>query len=779
MRGHCRQEFRHVASPRGGRTRFLLLLATLLLPSQTGLASSDGQPVDFRQQVRPLLADTCFQCHGPDSKTRMAGLRLDLRESVLTPRRAGAPLVPGDPEKSLIYQRVVHPDAARRMPPKQAHKELSADQIELIRRWIEEGGRWEEHWSFAPVVRPQPPAVRKQDWVRNPIDRFILARLESAGLDPAPEADRRTLARRASLDITGLPPQPQQVEALVRDESPAAYAEWIDRLMESEAYGEHRARTWLDAARYADTHGLHYDNYREIWPYRDWVIGAFNRNLPFDRFTVEQIAGDLLPNPTPDQVVATGFHRCNITTSEGGSIDAEVEAMYAKDRVDTTGAVWLGLTVGCATCHDQKFDPITQRDYYSMAAFFRNNAQKAMDGNFFATPPVVVVPAREDGPRWEASKAAAAVSRHKLEEIRAASEDDFQSWLESDRPRVVDWSRFDASERMMLDLSTTAEVRLDGTSVPLQLHQAASVNRQESPSFLVLTDQSFAQVPPFVSLSADRGFTISVSFRLREGGETGVLASQVLSKQEGRGWTLALTEGRPQVTLTADNRNSMAMAAAGDRKAEPGRWHHVAVSYDGLRHRSGLRLYLDGTMLPTTGSGTAAGRLEGSIRVEAPLLVGATEGRDGAKSSFLDGDIRQLLLLDRSVSETETRLLASWDLLEHAWTQRPDQIDNRQRQALRWYYLMRHHPLFADTAAQLQRLQQELGAMERRSGHTLVMTEKPDSEPMAYVLHRGICTIRNETRSAPPHPPFCRPCRLPFRATGWVWPDGWWMIPTP
>ncbi len=413
-------------------------------------------------------------------------------------------------------------------------------------------------------------------------------------MNPAPEADRRTLARRVSLDITGLPPLPRQVEVFVRDESPTAYERLVDQLMESEAYGEHRARYWLDAARYADTHGLHYDNYREIWPYRDWVIRTFNRNLPFDRFTVEQIAGDLLPNPTSDQEIATGFHRCNITTNEGGVIEAEVEAMYTKDCVDTTGAVWLGLTVGCATCHDHKFDPITQRDYYSMAAFFQNTAQKPMDDNFFATPPAVVVPAHDDRPSWEASKAAEAASHRKLELIRAASRDGFQSWLESDRPAGVNLSRFDASDRLWLDLSATPEARLDEKSVRLQLYGTASVSLQESPPFLELPDESFAQIPAFVSFSADRAFTVSVTFRLEEGGDNGVLVSQAVAEQEGRGWTLALAEGRPRVTLTVDRRDSMGLEATGDRKAEPGRWHNLTGTYDGLRQRSGLLLYLDG-----------------------------------------------------------------------------------------------------------------------------------------------------------------------------------------
>ncbi|HWB97096.1 MAG TPA: DUF1549 domain-containing protein [Bryobacteraceae bacterium] len=319
--------------------------------------------VDFQRVVRPILSNACFACHGPDKNTRMAGLRLDLKEEALAVRKNGAAIVPGSPEKSLLYQRITSETPARRMPPEYSHKTLTDAQKETLKRWIAEGAPWQQQWSFVPPVRPAVPPVKDTKWVRNPIDTFILSKLEAQGLKPAPEADRHTLIRRVTLDLTGLPPTPEEVDAFVRDKSRNAYEKVVDRLLASPRYGEHRARYWLDAARYADTHGIHVDNYREMWPYRDWVIGAFNRNLSFDRFTVEQVAGDLLPNRTLDDQIATGFHRCNVTTNEAGIIEAEYDAIYAKDRVDTTGAVWLGMTIGCATCHDHKFDPISQRDF--------------------------------------------------------------------------------------------------------------------------------------------------------------------------------------------------------------------------------------------------------------------------------------------------------------------------------------------------------------------------------------------------------------------------------
>ncbi len=270
-------------------------------------------------------------------------------------------------------------------------------------RWIAAGAEYQPHWSLIAPKRPELPAVKNAAWVRNPIDRFILAKLEEIGLTPTPEADRRTLARRVSLDLTGLPPGPADVEAFVNDSASNAYESFVTKLLDSPRWGEHRARYWLDAARYADTNGFHFDNYREAWAYRDWVIRAFNRNLPFDQFTIEQLAGDLLPHPTLDQQVATGFNRCNMTTNEGGVIPEEYQVLYTRDRTETVSQVWMGTSAGCAVCHDHKFDPLTQREFYELAAFFNNTTQPVMDGNIQDTPPTVFVPGPDDRLRWERS----------------------------------------------------------------------------------------------------------------------------------------------------------------------------------------------------------------------------------------------------------------------------------------------------------------------------------------------------------------------------------------
>ena len=351
--------------------------------------------LNYNLDIRPILSDNCYACHGPDAKTRQADLRLDTKEGAFSEPSGYPVLVPGKPEESELYLRIISEDETYQMPPADFNKTLTPEQIEALTQWIREGAQWEEHWSFTPLVQPMPPAVKNRDWVRNPIDAFILSRLEKEDLQPAAEADKRTLIRRLSFDLTGLPPTLEEIHRFLNDDSPNAYDNLIETFMAKPEYGEHLARFWLDVARYGDTHGLHLDNYREMWPYRDWVIKAFNKNMPFDQFTIEQLAGDLLREPTLDQRVATGFNRSHVTTSEGGSIADEYYVRYAVDRANTTATVWMGLTAGCAQCHDHKYDPITQKEYYQLYAYFNNITENAMDGNRKDSPPVVKLPTPE------------------------------------------------------------------------------------------------------------------------------------------------------------------------------------------------------------------------------------------------------------------------------------------------------------------------------------------------------------------------------------------------
>ncbi len=718
-------------------------VAVLSAPPLAG-STVDQAPVDFQLQVRPILSDACFECHGPDPKARLADLRLDLEEGVFAERSTGLPVTPGDPESSLIYQRITHSDSALRMPPKYAHKELTEDQIQVVRRWIEEGAPWEEHWSFAPLTRPEPPQVQSPEWVRNPIDRFVLARLEGNGLTPAQEADRRTLARRISLDLTGLPPLPEEVEKFVADASPDAYAKWIDGRMRSPAYGEHRGRYWLDAARYGDTHGLHIDNYREMWAYREWVIRAFNRNLPFDQFTVDQLAGDLLPDPTPEQLVATGFHRCNITTNEGGVIKEEVEVMYAKDRVDTTGTVWLGLTVGCATCHDHKFDPITQKDFYSLAAFFRNTTQKPLDGNSFDPPPVMIVPARSDSRRWDQLKREEPAAREQREEVERAAEEEFLRWLDSGGHLDLNLDEFDESQTFSLELGEAPHLRTGSEKRELVLSGPARIDRSDPIPALELPEDSFVEIPDFPGPEADRSFTVSVTFRFRKGGSRMILARQVDPDNDSRGWSLEISGDRPSLMLQVKDGRNMGIRGVEENKLAPDQWHNVIVTYDGLRQRTGMNLYLDGAVVPTQSFGRAIRVLEGSIHNSEPLVLGAGDRPSAGKYAFLNGSIRQFRILDRAVGESEARLLARWDSLAAVQKRESKELSPDDRDAVKAYFLVRRHAAFGQAAQDLKSLQDERREILRGSSLTHVMRENPDGDPMAHILRRGMYDQRGE-----------------------------------
>ncbi len=367
-----------------------LMFVVAVVGCGTWTASLQAQAADhkasdkvaFGRDIRPILADNCFTCHGHDGNRREAGLRLDQRDSAIGEADSGEhAIVPGDPDASELIARITSDDESMRMPPAETEKTLSQEQIDLVRRWIEQGAEWDTHWAFSQPQSSLVPAVQQSDWPRNEIDHFILARLEQEGLAPEPEADRITLLRRVALDLTGLPPSQRDIQMFLRDEDPGAYERAVDRLLASQHYGEQMARFWLDAAHYGDTHGLHLDNYREMWPYRDWVIRAFNRNLPYDQFVIEQLAGDLLPDPTEDQLIATGFNRCHVTTNEGGSISEEVYVRNVVDRVVTTGTVFMGLTLECTRCHDHKFDPLTMNDFYSLFAYFNSLDGDPMDGN--------------------------------------------------------------------------------------------------------------------------------------------------------------------------------------------------------------------------------------------------------------------------------------------------------------------------------------------------------------------------------------------------------------
>lgn len=378
----------------------LVLWAASVLLGRAASPAAAGGGIDFDSDIRPILSDKCFACHGPDENARKAKLRLDLKEEALKPRKDESfVIVPGDPKGSSLIQRVFTSDPDDVMPPPSTRKQLTAAQKDLLQRWVAGGASWQTHWAFTKPVSPPVPKPNNPRWARNEIDHFVAARLDRERLRPTPEATKPGLIRRVSFDVTGLPPTVEEVDAFLADKSPDAYEKVVDRLLASPRYGENMARYWLDAARYADSHGYHIDAQRDLWAYREWVIKAFNRNEPFDQFTVEQLAGDLLPGSTTDQKIGSGYIRANMSTGEGGAIEAEYAAKYAFDRTETASTMWLGLTMTCARCHTHKYDPITQREYYSFLAFFNQLDEPIMDGNRPNPDPFIRLPSVEQTER--------------------------------------------------------------------------------------------------------------------------------------------------------------------------------------------------------------------------------------------------------------------------------------------------------------------------------------------------------------------------------------------
>ncbi|HVW00656.1 MAG TPA: DUF1549 domain-containing protein, partial [Planctomycetaceae bacterium] len=433
-----------------GNSAAVALFAWLTGASAIGAA----EKIDFNRDVRPILAENCFKCHGFDEQARKAQLRLDTAEGATQPAESGeVAVLPGKPGESELLLRITSDDETARMPPKATGKNLTPAQIETLRQWIAQGAPFSKHWSFEPPKKAPRPALKHTDWARNPLDEYVLARMERAGLSPNPEADKPTLARRAALDIIGLPPDPEVLEAFLRDDSPQAYERYIDALLKSPHFGERWARHWLDLGRFADTKGYEKDLSRTLWRWRDWVIAAFNADMPYDQFTREQLAGDLLPNATRDQILATAFHRNTMVNDEGGTDDEEFRVAAVKDRVDTTMQVWMGMTMGCAKCHSHKYDPISMTEYYQFYAFF-NQTEDADRGD--EQPKIETPTADEERRRAELGEAIAAAEQ-KLKTVTPELAEALAKW-EPEAKQQLTWHT----------LAPTTMLASSGSSLTLQ-----------------------------------------------------------------------------------------------------------------------------------------------------------------------------------------------------------------------------------------------------------------------------------------------------------------------
>ena len=709
--------------------RFLRLSVLPLLTA----AAFAADAVEFNRDIRPVLADNCFHCHGPDPGTRKAGLRLDTEAGFFAPRQTKdgkqepAPIIKGKPDQSSLYQRLLSKDEDEIMPPPETHKKLKPEQIAQIKSWIEQGAPWQPHWSLLPPVAVTPPTPKDAGWAKNPVDRFVLARLEKAGLTPAPEADARTLVRRLALDVTGLPPSPELLaKHLPKDGSRLSDAQvraLVDELMATPAYGEHRARYWLDAARYADSHGLHFDNPREMWPYRDWVVKAFNANQPFDQFTVEQIAGDLLPNPTESQLIATGLQRCNVTTNEGGTIVEENLANYAADRVQTMGWVYFGLTTNCAQCHDHKFDPFTQKDFYSLAAFFRNTTQPGLDGNVKdGRGPVIVLPSDADRPRFKALPGEIEAAKKAALDARAAAQKDFDGWVAKLKPADLEQ---DVPAKGLLRRFALNE----GTGTPAQARATGpltwSKDGQTGPAPLLKKGANL-ELGDVGNFDTMKPLTVGGWFRPSNVQGLQALVARMDDPKAAQGWSLFLNNANYGFYLISKWPNDAIKVTTAKPIAKKDTWQHVLLTYDGSGKAEGIKLYVDGAMVPLN---LEINKLATSSQSKTPTRLGQRSA-----SEFFEGNAQEVRFYDRALSAAEAFALARVDGIR---TKVAGKLAGKDRAAVLDYYLGVRRPDVLAAAMRQTTLEAELKAIRDRSPLTHIQEERKDMMPMANILLRG------------------------------------------
>ncbi len=713
-----------------------------------------AQPIDFSRDIRPILSDNCFACHGPDDGQRMADLRLDTKEGAFADRGGYRVIVPGKASESRLYQRISHEQEIARMPPPGFERSLSKEQIELIGRWIDQGANWQSHWAYERPRRTPLPAVQDAAWPRNAIDYFILARLEQEGLAPSPEADKATLLRRVTFDLTGLPPKPAEVEAFLADSSADAYQKVVDRLLDSPHYGERMAMQWLDLARYADTHGYHIDSYRHMWHWRDWVIRAFNDNLPFDKFTTYQLAGDLLPNATKEQKIATGFNRNHMINFEGGAIPEEYQTEYVIDRIETTSTVWMGMTMGCARCHDHKYDPIKQQEFYRFYAYFNSIPERGLDGQTGNAMPVLKLPLPEQEQRLEEIDQQIALKRRALPDWELASRQ--LKWEETSLATVPDAPRDALIAHYEFDghLADTSghyrhpkAVHGDLTYSPGRVAKAANFDGEShidlgnvadfdshDPFSISFWMQPSARPEKSVirKLSADdapRGFEIVV-------GEIIPLTGKM--KREYDIWVRLMHAG-PGNAIEIRTKQPLIQSM---RRSS---WRLVSVTYDGSGRAAGLRLYINGKLREVE---VLHDNLSGSIRTSASLGLG-NKGVGKPYGGLLD-DLR---FYGRVLTPQEIDALAVDHPMRPALAAELRTCE--QEDAIRDYYLTHVAPEpYRQTYADLKALRAEKKELEDRIPTTMVM-EEMDEPRETFVLKRG--DYRNQTTRVEPGVPAVLP----------------------
>jgi hypothetical protein len=698
-----------------------------------------GPAVDFDRQVRPILSDNCFTCHGPDEKHRMAGLHFDTKEGAFG--KTGV-IVPGDSAHSKLYQKVSNPNEALRMPPPYSGRKLTPQQVETLKNWIDSGAKWDTHWAFVPPKRPEVPAVTDQQWARNAIDRFVLARLESTGLKPSAEADKATLLRRVTFDLIGLPPTPAELKAFLADSSPDAYEKVVDRLLASPHYGERMAMQWLDFARYADTHGYHIDSGRSMWIWRDWVIKAFNDNMPYDQFTIEQIAGDLLPNATVSQQIATGFNRNHMINFEGGAIPEEYQNEYVVDRIEATSTTFLGITLGCARCHNHKYDPLTQKDFYSFGAFFNGVPETGLDGKTGNAVPFLQQPTPAQQQMKQTLLDAIKVRDQELDADQANWEQHQREMPVADvTSGLVHEFAFDDALTDSFNSGSSAKV-LNGKLKYMDGRASRAADLNEEPHLSFGTAGAFKKATPF-----------TVALWIHPNGPSGMEILQRYGKifKTSPGYEIALDykgkQGCRIIVRMRDGTPGPGIEVKSREGVPTEDWSHVAVAYDGSGAARGIQVYIDGRSIPTE---IINDKLQGDFAGEGELQIGNKEWGTAFK-----GAISDLRLYNRRLYPNEANQLGLLNPMHTVLQIARDKRSETQQKWLRSYFLTQAaNPAEHQLSVDVKSLEAGVKQLDREIPSTMVMAEvaKPRD---TYILLRG--DYRNHGEKVQPNVPAVLP----------------------
>ncbi|MDB4452017.1 DUF1553 domain-containing protein [Akkermansiaceae bacterium] len=709
--------------------RWLILLLT-----QQNFAALP-ETVDFNDHVQPILSEYCYHCHGPDSSTRTPKanpLRLDREEFAFLLRENDKPvIIKGDPKNSELIKRISTKDQDDIMPTPESHKPpLKPEQIALLSKWIEQGAPYEEHWSFLKPTRPELPDSK---WGNNAIDRFIGSKHKEHKLIANNPEETHRLIRRISFDVTGLPPTAEQIssfqEAAASDLGTAVQLA-VSEMLGTDAYAEHFGRHWLDAARYADTHGIHIDNYRLIWPYRDWVIDSFKKNQSFKDFTIEQLAGDLLPKPSLDQIVATGFNRCLPTTGEGGAISEEYAAIYAKDQAETTSAIWLGLTAGCAACHDHKFDPISQKDFYALTAFFRNTTMAPMDRNAADHPPNIFVPRREDRAQWEQVKVDIKTSEQEIQKRKKSAAPDEAAWLAALTPVQIE-SLADYPDFSLPLTVTEGQLDLGDRQLPFTKATVPG-DLGPAPQLKGLN----LELGDFASFEARDQVTFG-GYLWLDGKSNGAVISRMDSGQDFRGWDIWLEDSRIGSHII-DKWPTKAVKAMTKDALPHKKWLHVMITYDGKAEpKKSLTVYVDGKISPI--NYTHSGKVD-SLATSVPLRLGGRHPNTPFNGS---GAFRDFSLYKRVLTATEVQQAASKSGINQLLSLPAEERNDQQKRAIANYFLAHVDPITRDLNKQLTERQGRQAKLKKAGSVTLVMKEKKEPA-FAHILDRGEYSLKKE-----------------------------------